>query len=236
LVTALVDELFESLSILDALDSSTTASEPQKDKEKPAGDAAARSKPELDETHFTPEQRAKAEAKRKAKADKAASKAQLKESKKALTLGAGTSILRSYLAGRFASGAVDKGILYEVLNPFDLSAGGFAAQCSKVVEQLNAGGKRKPKIPKGARDFTPEQMRIREQVMTFLSVLHISLHDEYAGGHYKAFAAIRRVFKRHGGVEIDTPVFELKEVLTGKYGEDSKLFYDLADQGGYQPL
>jgi histidyl-tRNA synthetase len=33
-------------------------------------------------------------------------------------------------------------------------------------------------------------------------------------------------------VEIDTPVFELKETLTGKYGEDSKLIYDLADQGG----
>lgn len=31
---------------------------------------------------------------------------------------------------------------------------------------------------------------------------------------------------------IDTPVFELKEILTGKYGEDSKLIYDLADQGG----
>jgi len=27
-------------------------------------------------------------------------------------------------------------------------------------------------------------------------------------------------------------VFERKEVLTGKYGEDSKLIYDLADQGG----
>ncbi|XP_013789341.2 histidine--tRNA ligase, cytoplasmic-like [Limulus polyphemus] len=32
--------------------------------------------------------------------------------------------------------------------------------------------------------------------------------------------------------KIDTPVFELKETLTGKYGEDSKLIYDLADQGG----
>ncbi|KAK1745276.1 histidine-tRNA ligase [Skeletonema marinoi] len=48
----------------------------------------------------------------------------------------------------------------------------------------------------------------------------------------KAFTIIRRVFKRHGAVEIDTPVFELKETLTGKYGEDSKLIYDLADQGG----
>jgi histidyl-tRNA synthetase len=29
-----------------------------------------------------------------------------------------------------------------------------------------------------------------------------------------------------------TPVFELKEVLLGEYGEDSKLIYDLADQKG----
>ena len=36
----------------------------------------------------------------------------------------------------------------------------------------------------------------------------------------------------HGGVTIDTPVFELKEILSGKYGEDSKLIYDLQDQGG----
>ena len=41
-------------------------------------------------------------------------------------------------------------------------------------------------------------------------------------------------FKRHGAVTIDTPVMELKEVLKGKYGEDSKLIYDLADQGGEQ--
>jgi len=39
------------------------------------------------------------------------------------------------------------------------------------------------------------------------------------------------VFKRHGAVSIDTPVFELREALMGKYGEDSKLIYDLADQG-----
>ena len=45
------------------------------------------------------------------------------------------------------------------------------------------------------------------------------------------FAAITRVFQRHGAVSIDTPVFELKKTLTGKYGEDSKLIYDLADQG-----
>lgn len=48
----------------------------------------------------------------------------------------------------------------------------------------------------------------------------------------KIFTTITDVFKRHGAVTIDTPVFELKEILAGKYGEDSKLIYDLADQGG----
>ena len=48
----------------------------------------------------------------------------------------------------------------------------------------------------------------------------------------KAFGIIRGIFKKHGASEIDTPVFELKETLTGKYGEDTKLIYDLADQGG----
>ncbi|CAO3599067.1 unnamed protein product [Absidia cylindrospora] len=46
------------------------------------------------------------------------------------------------------------------------------------------------------------------------------------------FSTIKTVFQRHGGVTIDTPVFELKEILAGKYGEESKLIYDLADQGG----
>eukprot|EP01018_Ginkgo_biloba_P019765 Gb_28395 [translate_table: standard] len=70
--------------------------------------------------------------------------------------------------------------------------------------------RRLPKIPKGTRDFRPEQMAIRE----------------------RAFAIIVGVFKRHGAVALDTPVFELRETLMGKYGEDSKLIYDLADQGG----
>ena len=40
----------------------------------------------------------------------------------------------------------------------------------------------------------------------------------------------------HSGITpneiLSRPVFELKEILAGKYGEDSKLIYDLADQGG----
>ncbi|XP_077983585.1 histidine--tRNA ligase, cytoplasmic-like isoform X2 [Glandiceps talaboti] len=66
------------------------------------------------------------------------------------------------------------------------------------------------KCPKGTRDFDPKQMAIREGV----------------------FTTITECFKRHGAETIDTPVFELKETLTGKYGEDSKLIYDMADQGG----
>ncbi len=87
---------------------------------------------------------------------------------------------------------------------------GLGAFMASLLEKLDSSGSRKPKVAKGTRDYGPEQMRIREQV----------------------FSSIRRIFKRHGGVEIDTPVFELKEVLTGKYGEDTKLIYDLADQGG----
>jgi histidyl-tRNA synthetase len=74
-------------------------------------------------------------------------------------------------------------------------------------------GKMKPdtlKTPKGTQDYSPSQMVIREQV----------------------FRTIEGCFKKHGAVTIETPVFELKEILTGKYGEDSKLIYDLQDQGG----
>uniref|UniRef100_A0A672FRM8 histidine--tRNA ligase n=1 Tax=Salarias fasciatus TaxID=181472 RepID=A0A672FRM8_SALFA len=66
------------------------------------------------------------------------------------------------------------------------------------------------KTAKGTRDYNPKQMAIREKV----------------------FSTIVSCFKRHGAETIDTPVFELKETLTGKYGEDSKLIYDLKDQGG----
>ncbi|XP_076446744.1 histidine--tRNA ligase, cytoplasmic-like isoform X3 [Babylonia areolata] len=78
--------------------------------------------------------------------------------------------------------------------------------------QLGDNGPKKfvLKTPKGTRDYNPQQMAIREGV----------------------FDKIIRCFKRHGAETIDTPVFELKETLTGKYGEDSKLIYDLADQGG----
>lgn len=46
----------------------------------------------------------------------------------------------------------------------------------------------------------------------------------------RAFGIIRGVFRRHGAVEIDTPVFELKETLMGKYGEEGG--ESMAGEGG----
>lgn len=66
------------------------------------------------------------------------------------------------------------------------------------------------KTPKGTKDWMGTDMVLRDRI----------------------FSTITTVFKRHGAVTIDTPVFELREILAGKYGEDSKLIYDLQDQGG----
>ncbi|KAI1810706.1 hypothetical protein GGS20DRAFT_566301 [Poronia punctata] len=66
------------------------------------------------------------------------------------------------------------------------------------------------KVPKGTRDWTGADIKIRDRI----------------------FKAANGAFERHGGVALDTPVFELKGILSGKYGEDSKLIYELADQGG----
>lgn len=63
------------------------------------------------------------------------------------------------------------------------------------------------KPPKGTRDIGPDAMMVRS----------------------RAFDLITKVFRNHGAVSIDTPVFELRDVLQNKYGEDSKLIYDLSD-------
>ncbi|EEP75777.1 histidyl-tRNA synthetase [Uncinocarpus reesii 1704] len=66
------------------------------------------------------------------------------------------------------------------------------------------------KTPKGTKDWSGGAAILRDRI----------------------FTTITDVFKRHGGTALDTPVFELREILAGKYGEDSKLIYDLQDQGG----
>lgn len=128
------------------------------------------------------------------------------------SLGKGTKELREWLDSllwlRDECGEPSVGEVVSRLDPRNPELQGQMEALRKVIE-ANAG-RRKPKLPKGTRDFMPEQMAIRQ----------------------KAFNKITEIFKRHGAVELDTPVFELRETLMGKYGEDSKLIYDLADQGG----
>lgn len=73
-----------------------------------------------------------------------------------------------------------------------------------------AGGGFQLKVPKGTTDHKPEAALLRRKI----------------------FNTLEGIFVKYGGSTIDTPVFELREILAGKYGEDSKLIYDLKDQGG----
>lgn len=96
---------------------------------------------------------------------------------------------------------------------------GKSTVATAVAASATASGKQKKgkknelfllKTPKGTKDWADKDMVLREAI----------------------FDTISSVFKRHGGVTIDTPVFELREFLMGKYGEDSRLIYNLEDQGG----
>jgi len=70
----------------------------------------------------------------------------------------------------------------------------------------------KPAIPKGTRDFTPEQVYKRH----FL------------------FDTIRTVFVRYGFQPIETPVMENLSTLSGKYGEEGdRLLFKVLNNGDY---
>ncbi|WJX11445.1 histidine--tRNA ligase [Trifolium repens] len=139
--------------------------------------------------------------------------------KKKAVLGKGTSsilaLIKDRLQSEKKSGAENSRVLEtwvaDFLSFLDLGKplfNEFLLSVKDVVESNES--RRLPKIPKGTRDFAKEQMTIRKE----------------------SFSIIERVFERHGATALDTPVFELRETLMGKYGEDSKLIYDLADQGG----
>ncbi|KAJ0024395.1 hypothetical protein Pint_07617 [Pistacia integerrima] len=133
--------------------------------------------------------------------------------KKKVVLGKGTGVIVQLIKHRLQSkglGVLEKWVedLFSFLDPNDPDFDGLLTKVKEIVESNES--RRLPKLPKGTRDFAKEQMAIRG----------------------KAFSIITEVFKRHGATALDTPVFELRETLTGKYGEDSKLIYDLADQGG----
>lgn len=67
------------------------------------------------------------------------------------------------------------------------------------------------KTPKGTQDFYGKACKIRNNIMN----------------------TVRLLFELFGSQELDTPVFELRETLNGKYGEEgTKLIYNLDNQGG----
>ncbi len=70
----------------------------------------------------------------------------------------------------------------------------------------------KPSIPKGTRDFTPEQVSKR----------------------YYIFDTIKKVFIKYGYQPIETPVMENLSTLTGKYGEEGdKLLFKVLNNGDF---
>ncbi|XP_061344947.1 histidine--tRNA ligase, cytoplasmic [Gastrolobium bilobum] len=143
----------------------------------------------------------------------------VEKKKKKVVLGKGTSSILLLIKDRLErerQNAVENSRLLEIwvgefLSFLDMAEPEFNEFLLEVKDIVESNESRRlPKIPKGTRDFAKEQMTIRK----------------------KAFRIIEEVFERHGATALDTPVFELRETLMGKYGEDSKLIYDLADQGG----
>jgi histidyl-tRNA synthetase len=107
-------------------------------------------------------------------------------------------------------------LLYPITSPIrssDHSAVQRANRFSSTISLSDMPKKDKGqdiKNPKGTRDWSGSDVAILEDIL----------------------AQISTVFRKHAAKKLDTPVFELEEVLKGKYGEDSKLIYDLKDQGG----
>lgn len=73
----------------------------------------------------------------------------------------------------------------------------------------------KPRLPKGMRDFLPQELLKRDYV----------------------FGIVREVFHLYGFEPLQTPVMELHETLMGKYGEDAeKLIFNAQHPGGKEEL
>lgn len=68
----------------------------------------------------------------------------------------------------------------------------------------------KPSIPKGTRDFSPEEMLRRKYI----------------------FRTIEEAFQRHGFLPLETPAMENLSTLTGKYGEEGdRLIFKVLNSG-----
>ena len=68
----------------------------------------------------------------------------------------------------------------------------------------------KPSIPKGTRDFSPQEMLRRKYI----------------------FSTIEKVFQKYGYLPLETPAMENLETLTGKYGEEGdRLIFKILNSG-----
>lgn len=66
------------------------------------------------------------------------------------------------------------------------------------------------KPPSGTRDFLPDEMQMREEVL----------------------ATIKNIYSKNGFMPVDTPAFENIDVLTGKYGDEGdKLIFKILKRG-----
>lgn len=72
--------------------------------------------------------------------------------------------------------------------------------------------KQKPSVPKGTRDFGPEQMAKRTYILE----------------------TIKDVYKKYGFQNLETPTMENLSVLTGKYGDEGdQLLFKIVNSGDY---
>jgi histidyl-tRNA synthetase len=81
-----------------------------------------------------------------------------------------------------------------------------------ILTEKNKFIMQKPSIPKGTRDFTPQEMANRNYI----------------------FNTIKDVFRLYGFQQIETPAMENLSTLMGKYGEEGdKLLFKILNSGDY---
>ena len=90
------------------------------------------------------------------------------------------------------------------------------------------------KTPKGTRDWVGRDLLLRDKIL--LVFFHVICDVNFILQNINCSPVfsqtVSNTCKLHGGVPLDTPVFELREILSEKYGEDSRLIYNVEDQGG----
>ncbi|KAL0858155.1 hypothetical protein Bca101_063309 [Brassica carinata] len=159
-----------------------------------------------------------------------------KKNEKRAVLGKGTSVLIQFIKERLvsseeANGGVQVEKILDLYNPEGHGFDGLLAKVKEIVESNE--NRRLPKLPKVNLRI---KVLARPRVYLFLiCLIRLTGYSRFCSSkddHPRKgiFNHIQNVFKKHGATALDTPVFELRETLMGKYGEDSKLIYDLADQ------